>query len=301
MRHLISALTGILLLTSWGASGNAAELRHNGMDRSYILQRPADATGPRPTLIVLHGGGGGAERIRDYTRFDMRSEGWVQVFPQGLHKRWNDGRREPPGRYLESDDVGFLSALIDDLAARGISDADRIFVVGLSNGGAMTQRLICDAPGKIAGAVVSIMNLPENLARRPSCADTAATPLMFMLGTNDPLVPYSGGSITVRNRSRGEVLSASDTMAFWAERNRCDGFASKDLTDRDPDDDTTVTVNTWAGCAAPLVEYKVNGAGHTWPGRTLPRILRRVLGKVSMEFSATAVVSEFFRDLANAR
>ena len=48
-------------------------------------------------------------------------------------------------------DIGFLKMLVADLVRRGIADAARIYLAGLSNGGFMTLRMFCFEPGLIAG------------------------------------------------------------------------------------------------------------------------------------------------------
>lgn len=42
-----------------------------------------------------------------------------------------------------ADDVGFIGKLIDDLAARQIADAKRVYIFGESRGGLMTCELMC--------------------------------------------------------------------------------------------------------------------------------------------------------------
>ena len=40
-------------------------------------------------------------------------------------------------------------------------------------------------------------------------------------GTLDPIVPFDGGPILIRDRERGDVLSTDATMKFFAARNGC--------------------------------------------------------------------------------
>ena len=50
------------------------------------------------------------------------------------------------------DDVGFISALIEELVADYQVDPSRVSVTGFSNGAMMTFRLACELSGKIAAA-----------------------------------------------------------------------------------------------------------------------------------------------------
>ncbi len=117
-------------------------------------------------------------------------------------------------------------------------------------------------------------------------------------GTDDPLVPFNGG--TVRGGSAGgvggEVLSATDTAARWA---RFDGCADRpeviDLPDVDPGDGTRVQRETYGTCqgGSAVVLYTIAGGGHTWPGglQYLPAAL---IGKTSRDIDATQLIWEFF-------
>jgi hypothetical protein len=51
----------VIMTMASGAAAEPMQLSVNGQSRSFLLERPA-AAGPRPTIIVLHGAGGGAER-----------------------------------------------------------------------------------------------------------------------------------------------------------------------------------------------------------------------------------------------
>ncbi len=138
-------------------------IRYAGRDRHYVVEFP-DAAGPRPAVIVFHGAGGTAEGVRRATKFGLDEEGWVEVYPDAVGRMWSDGRSLlSVGVLRTGDDVGFVRALLADLVAEGRVDPDRVFFTGLSNGGAMTLLLICQAPELVAGAVVHIMTLPVGL------------------------------------------------------------------------------------------------------------------------------------------
>ena len=60
-------------------------------------------------------------------------------------------------------------------------------------------------------------------------------------------------------------------------------------------DGTRVKCQTWIGKAGTAVSvYTVDGGGHTWPGGQIPRMMGRVLGPTSRDFSATRTIWEFF-------
>lgn len=285
------SLVLILALVLTADSAWAESLLHDGIERTYTVD---DAGQKAPALLVLHGGGGSGERIKRYTRFTLGRQGWTVIYPDAHDKFWNDGRVGQDGLPLrDTDDVGFIRALLSRLASEGRIDPDRVFAVGASNGGAMTQRLICQAPGLLAGAVISIMTFPIGL----DCPAGPPTPMMFIWGTADPLVPYQGGTIQTRRKNRGSVRSAEQTLRFYADRNRCQAVRSVNLPDRN-DDDTQVRKLIYSGCAAPLQAIVMEGGGHVWPGRRVPRLLKRMLGNAVFDINGTEVVEEFVASLA---
>lgn len=272
-------------------------LRHEERDRRYVVEFP-DAPGPRPAVFVFHGAGGTAERVRGYVNLTLSEQGWVEVYPDAIGGLWSDGRAALSGGLLRrGNDIGFVRALVDELVAEGRVDPGRIFFTGPSNGGAMTLLVLCQAPELAAGAAVAIMTQPVGL----DCPPGPPVPLMFVLGTHDPLIPFGGGVIRIRGRDRAGVRSTEETLAFWAERNRCGASAARMLADRDPDDGTRVRLVDYAGCEAPLSAFIVQGGGHSWPGANVPPLVERFLGRTSRDVSATAEIEGFFRRLAGER
>lgn len=289
---IMRSLLLILAFATAACTVRAETLVHNGVERTYAVEGNGRNT---PALLVLHGGGGTGSRIKRYGKFTLHLKGWTVIYPDAQDNFWNDGRTGQNGAPLRlTDDVGFLSALITRLVAQGRINPNRVFAVGASNGGAMTQRLVCQAPGLLAGAVVNIMTLPVGL----DCPPGPPTPMTFVWGTADPLVPYQGGAIQTRRKHRGAVRSADDTLTFYANRNRCAGAQETMLPDIAPTDNARVRKVSMQGCAAPLEIFIMEGGGHVWPGRRTPRILKRMLGNDVFDIDGTKVVEDFVSPLA---
>src|SRR5436853_42181 len=89
-------------------------------------------TGAPALVLVLHGAGGWAQGFARHTGFSRvaEREGFVVAYPQGLERRWNDGR----GNGTPHDDVGFVRALVDTLQRELGVDQRRIYATGISNG-----------------------------------------------------------------------------------------------------------------------------------------------------------------------
>jgi len=232
-----------------------------GKEREFFINIPESCAGKAsPVVFALHGGAsssGLAQHLKvDYTKLGA-SEGFVTVYPSGVNG-WNIGSHDAYSvkrRTSDADDVGFFRAMFDALIKEGIADPQRIYVTGGSNGGVMTQFLICNLADRIAGAGVVVATLPRAAEKnwpRPS----HPVPILVMLGTVDPMKPWAGNK---------DQMSADETLAFWRKQNTCAAEAKKwDLPDRDPNDGCRVHAQRWEG-RAPVVFYTMEGHGHGWP------------------------------------
>ena len=293
-------LLALLIILTAGSAGafetQVLRLEHDGEMRHALMDAPRDAR-DAPVLVVLHGGLAGPRSVRRRAQVGLADEGWVVLWPEALGE-WNDGRIDWLGRpHDTADDIGFLRGLIGALAREGKVDPARVYFAGPSIGGIMVLRLICDAPDLVAGAAVAIASFPVGFA----CKGGPPRPVLYLHGTEDGLVPPDGGRIGGWNplvRERGRVQPVDATLEVLARRNGCAGAEDSRLPDLVADDGSTVLVRRYAGCAAPLVHYIVEGGGHTWPGGPPSRLGEHIVGATNQDFSATRAVEDFFRALA---
>lgn len=278
-----------------------------GQKRSYSIFVPdsvAERRRPAPAIIALHGGLGNGERMRAIMAFDELAErdGFIVIYPDGLNGGWNDGRGAPFRRRAfggEPDDVEFLVRLARSLDRRGLADPERIFIMGVSNGGMMVQRLACETSGVFAGFASVIANMPINVIER--CSPSGPVPIMMINATEDTLVPYDGGRLGFR-RDFGTVVSTSDMVDFWYQNNRCKARAGRrELPDRDPDDGSRVVMFFSTDCEddAPVILLRVEGGGHRVPGSPVQvgPGLGIFLGAQNNDISAAEVILRFFAGL----
>lgn len=281
-------------------------LEHGGMTREYWLHDPRKGkVGElRPLIIVLHGGGGKADRFDGMTgrdaSFDALAdrEDLLVAYPQGYKKQWNDGREIPnvAAQEMNLDDVGFISALIDEMIKRHDVDPKRVYATGPSNGGHMSNRLACDLSEKIAAVGIVIGNMPVKMVDK--CKPENSVSVLIMNGTADPLVPFNGGTVHLMGMERGEDISTAKTFDFWLKQA---GFQHgpanikpEELPDADPNDKTRVTRQDYKGEKAEVVLYTVDGGGHTWPGGR-QYFFESVVGRVSHDINATETIWNFFK------
>jgi polyhydroxybutyrate depolymerase len=312
-KWILSLICAITCLVAIGVCWSGTEtptkvrkgsLKHDGFTRNYLYYIPSSLKpnhAPAPLLIAMHGGGGDAKGMVRLTngRFNELAErdGWVVVYPAGMQKQWNDGRYEMvqhPGAEREMDDIGFLSKLIDKFVKEYGVDPRRVYVTGISNGGLMSNRLACELSDKVAAAAPVAASLSVLLSK--NCNPSNSTPMLWINGDVDPLVPYQGGEIKVLWTKRGKVLPVPEAVKFWAGRNGCDVGKPlvENLPDRDPDDKTTVERTTYGkmGSGHEVILYTIHGGGHTWP-QGWPYLGERMVGRVSQEFNACDVIWEF--------
>ncbi len=169
-----------------------------GKDRPFIVHLPqGGATENLPVVLVLHGGGGNAENMRQMTGMNSLADkhGFIAVYPEGYpsplvsHIRtWNAGICCGPALKKKSDDVGYIGAVIDLLAAQYKIDTSRVYVTGHSNGAMMSYRLACEMSDRIAA-------IAPNAGQREvaECKMKRPVPVLHMHGTKDPCALYDGG------------------------------------------------------------------------------------------------------------
>jgi polyhydroxybutyrate depolymerase len=284
----LSALPGPLPAQSTAPSEQHYTLRVDGVERSYFLYLPDShrRTASPALVLVFHGAGGRAQGFARHTGFSALAEreGFVVAYPQGLQRRWNDGR----GNGTPHDDVGFVRALVDTLQRELSIDPRRVYATGISNGAMFAYRLACDLPRVFAAVAPVAGAMPADLAT--GCAHAEPVSVLAFQGTADPLVPYAGGGVA---RRRGRVLSAEQSVAFWA---RMSGCGPQVTVIEEPDrvsDGTRVRHTDFGECREHrAVElYTIEGGGHTWPGG--PGV-SRLVGRVSREIDATTLIWAFF-------
>jgi polyhydroxybutyrate depolymerase len=263
-------------------------IQAGGVERSYLLHLPSSrgAGQPVPLLLVFHGAGGQGPGMAAHTGLTgpATARGYAVVYPDGIERRWNDGR----GTSAEHDDVGFVRILLDALGRELPVDPKRIYATGISNGAGLAYRLACDLPG-IFAAIAPVAGAPA-AALEERCAATRPVSVISFQGTRDRLMPYEGGNVSIR---RGQVLSAPRSAALFAEVNGC---APSPTVVAEPDtvkDGTRVRRSVYGGCGEgrEVVLYTIEGGGHTWPGG--PPV-GRLVGRVSRDLDATRTILEFF-------
>ncbi len=172
---------------------------------------------------------------------------FLVAYPNGVSNSWNAGACCGTAVTENVDDVGFVRALIDDIAARVCLDTKRVYSTGMSNGGYLSNRLACDAADVIAAVapVSSVIGVPMD-----TCIPARPIPVISFNGTADTLVDYASG--------------APQTFAHWANRDGCKGDPKVSFQKG------TATCKTYDDCDAgtSVTLCTLEGMGHCWPGQS---------------------------------
>lgn len=267
--------------------------------RSVLAHAPLDASPTPPLLIVLHGAGGTPAQIEALTGFSSIAdrEKFVVLYPEGVNRHWNDGRNVPG---VDSDDVGFISALIEEAIRKWKVNQARVFVAGLSNGGTMAYRLACELSDKIvaAASVAGSMALPVFQTCRPS----KPVSIFAVNGTSDPIIPFAGGEIRFgKSGGRGVVTGAFTSRDLWAQLNGCiSNNGEVPLPDADRDGLQSVkSIRSNCKLNTRVEAVFVNGGGHKYPGVSngFGPYIDSALGRTTYDFHASEAIWQFLRAL----
>jgi polyhydroxybutyrate depolymerase len=251
--------------------------------------------------VVQHGSGenGAQMRVETGYGFDRLADAYhfAVVYP---NPHDNDGDWNACGTAGDSvangpgiDDVGFLTKLVDTLVTALGVDPGRVFAAGTSRGGFMTFRLALEAPSRFraVAAVAANVHTPDNF--KCTAPRNGTSSVMIMDGTEDPLVPFDGGEVSLFGFSYkyGRVMSWRDSGQYFADLNP---FASAPATNQTAlAGGVRVERVLWRDGSKMEVELlAIHGGGHgiPQPYRRHPRIL----GPSPKEPNGPEVIWAFF-------
>ncbi len=285
----IVMMIGVLLLISGCSPVDKEKIEVDGIERTYTEHLPTYRD--YPLVIALHGGGESIKSFEGYSQLTELQESsgtFGVVYLQGVDKHWNDGRVE-----LNSsvDDVAFIEKIIKKYRANG---ANKVYVVGMSNGGVMAQRVACDLDTQIDG--IGVVAATQSTYLRDHCPSKAtALDALFIFGDKDTAFINSGEIVNPLKPQevRGHHILITPTVDYWMQRNNCLGVLVESATLDAENDSTIVHQYDVSPCSAKVRYFGVEGGGHRWPNPDAYNLLPK-LGKVSHEISAGAEIVKFF-------
>jgi polyhydroxybutyrate depolymerase len=218
----------------------------NGATRKYILSVPLDYDASRayPLVMEFHGNPGTADFMLDAFPFDGASKGdAIVVYPNAAGSDWdlyNPTDQNP--------DMGYVKAVIDELASKYTIDKQRVLGFGWSGGAFFVNQLACRFPGLFRAIASHAGGAPDE----PSVPNVEKHPNGYLKCAGGPIATF-----VVHGDKDNVVVPGSGEFAamYWAYVNGCGEGRS---------DTTPSPCRKYDGCpaSAPVHLCMIPGLGH---------------------------------------
>ena len=257
----------------------------NGIPRTYSVYVPQKLSDPPALLVVLHPTSTVQPPL--FRAFDWEKladqYGFVIAWPIAKYNPWvktwhwecdgcESGFRPLP------DDSGFVRSVIVSLQSQYHVPRRRTFVVGMSSGGFMAERVGMESSDLVAAiAPVSAAQYIQPVSGRTFSPPILPNPISVyeLHGDVDAAVPYCGGT-----RDYWGVSSTSPSMdsdvAYWSgpSGNNCGIFSVSAPLCTNGQPTTGVNGQDATGCSSSteVIFKREVGVAHTWPAGTEAKV-----------------------------
>ena len=159
------------------------------------------------------------------------------------------------------DDLGFIKQIIEVISQSYKVDIERRYMVGLSNGGAMTHKFACTYPDLLAAAVA----VAPSIAKGRSCTPDSSLPYLQIFGENDKLTPSDD------SQSAGGYFYENPLNSFnsWSDSMQCNSQVIRgDLLIAKKEGLICYSRKQCEISTHEVVNCMIPEGGHHWPGQT---------------------------------
>ncbi|MCW7469118.1 alpha/beta hydrolase family esterase [Leptospira kanakyensis] len=279
----------------------------DGIIRTFRYYVPKQIKENRlPLIFILHGGGGSGEGMIYLSRMSEKAEeyGFIAVYPDGYANRWNDGRKIPHSLTdkRNTNDIEFFRDMVRYIDKEIPIDYNRIHAVGISNGGFMTQRLLCEAEDLFSSGYSIAAVTSKGL--KDICNPPPKKSIGFIMGTSDDVVPYKGGTVFIPsdpspNAQRipaGDVMSYLESLEYWTSSFSCKEESKSQKRHLNKFWKRDIQYTKFTDCSSDqMVEgYLIPGGGHIWPNGFYYQNEKQY-GYLSKDLDTREIVLQFFR------
>jgi polyhydroxybutyrate depolymerase len=282
-------------------------INHEGKERTFYVYKPTSWNQKDliPAVFIFHGGGGNARGAIHFYQLEQTAEkhGFLLVSPNGTGKQkdvfltWNVGFGFGDAEETNSDDPGFIKTLVEKLCQDYPIDSKRIYATGMSNG-AIFCHLLAAQPWNPFSAIAPVAGTLGG--KKPGGKKLYLPPkpekpvsVLLIQGRLDKNVPLEGGKQKLSFGKPREMISASDTLKFWADANKIN-------TEPAISYDSKLKATKISYCSADkkisVTAYYIDNCGHAWPGSKKKPYKRA--DDPPAQFPANEIIWKFFSNHA---
>lgn len=169
----------------------------DALARAGLLHRVAvpDGEGPHPTVLMLHGRSGNEGVMWIFSQ--AVPEEWLLVAPRAIKE---DPRGGYSWRIRQKDEwptlaqfdvpVGAVVDFIQALPELYNADLDRLYLMGFSQGAALSFAITMHHPQMIRGVAALVGFLPMECDDLTTASALEEMPVFMAVGKQDPRIPY---------------------------------------------------------------------------------------------------------------
>jgi phospholipase/carboxylesterase len=202
------------------------------LDELGLVHKVLEPAGPGPyrTVVMLHGRFGDEDVMWIFRK--STPVHWLKIAPRGILAEDSGGYSWVYQDYGEWPDLAAFNPAADAVAhfLRALprvynADPDHIYLMGFSQGAAVSYATAIANPGLISRIAGLVGFVPEGCATPSILAPLEEMPIFMAVGLNDELVPY--------NRALGcaDVMRQANTQLTYNEYNTGHKLNSQGMRD----------------------------------------------------------------------
>lgn len=185
-------------------------------DARIYVPKNLSADEPVHLLIALHGSGDTGPGFQAGAKLDEKApDNLIIAYPTAAKNNWAEGCNCNIADRLQINDLGFMEALIEELSETYQITRERTYAVGYSQGGLFAYRLACSLGDRFSR--IAAVSAPMSVPLSRMCPAREPVSVMTLHGRRDSVLPYAG-----TDNGSWSLLSANETVEFWAEKRTCE-------------------------------------------------------------------------------